>query len=264
MERALCGKITSRENPLIKETAKLAAGKKHRREQGCFLAEGLRLCQDAVHSGLVPRRAFVTQEMAARSEVQALLQQAQECYLLGPGVGEKLSDTKTPQGIFCVFPMPRLSFPDRLEGRRFLLLSSLQDPGNVGTILRTGEAFGVDRVILSEDCPDLFSPKVLRATMGGVFRLPVSVTEDLEGTIRRMRGQGIAVYGAALGQHSVPITQLDFSRPSAVVIGNEGNGLTRQILDCCSASMVIPMEGRAESLNAAVAASISIWEMSRR
>lgn len=268
MKPFLIKPITSKENKQLKAAAKLVQGKKYRQQQGRFLAEGLRLCGDILRSGLCLRQLFVTQEEQERSGavLEGLLEQAEEVFSLPEELAARLCDTQTPQGVFGVFDLPQPQPEDApYAGRRFLLLCSLQDPGNIGTILRSCEAFGVDEVILSADCPDLYSPKLLRATMGGLFRLRHRVVPDMASAIGQLQKQGVRVYATALRADSIPITQVDFStQPSAVAIGNEGNGLSQALLDCCDAAVIIPMEGAAESLNAAVAASISIWEMSRQ
>lgn len=254
--------ITSKENAKLKAAAKLVHSKTERVATGSFLAEGCRLCTDALNSGRRPLRVFVTEQLLEREDCQRLLAASPENYLITEQLAHKLSDTQTPQGVFCVFPvLDNCAQLDTIKKNRIVILSSLQDPGNIGTIIRTAEAFGVDMILISADCPDLYAPKTLRATMGGVFRLPVVVVEDLRGEILSLRDQGVQVYAAALHRDSVPITALNFHQPSAVVIGNEGNGLTEEIIAACTKPMVIPMAGRAESLNAAVAATVAIWEM---
>ena len=256
--------ITSKENPKLKAAAKLLQSKKARQNAGEFLAEGYRLCADALRSGLVPRQVFVTQQTLQKYDCIELLEAAKETYLIEPSLAGRLSDTQTPQGIFCVFPI--LDNSDRLatiKKNRVVVLSSLQDPGNIGTIIRTAEAFGLDLIVMSSDCPDLYSPKTLRATMGGVFRMPILVTDDLTGEIGCLRNQVVAVYAAALHEQSTPITKVNFAHPSAIVIGNEGNGLTDEVIEACTQPVIIPMAGRAESLNAAVAATVAMWEMCR-
>ncbi len=256
--------LSSKDNPKLKSAAKLVRSKKERQQQAAFLAEGLRLCQDALQSGLAPKRVFVTQAMQQRPECRELLERSPENYCITEEMAAKLSDTQTPQGIFCVFPiLDNCAQLDTIKKNRIVVLSSLQDPGNIGTIIRTAEAFGVDLILLSSDCPDLYAPKTLRATMGGVFRLPVQVTDHLCESIAALRQSGMQVYAAALHRDSIPITEVDFSRPSAVVIGNEGSGLREEVIAACTAPMVIPMAGRAESLNAAAAATVAIWEMCR-
>lgn len=257
--------ITSKDNSKLKAAAKLLQSKKTRTAQGEFLTEGYRLCMDAVHSGRKPLRVFVTEQMLERENCDEILRHCEEVYLISEPLAQKLSDTQTPQGIFCVFPiLDNHSRLATIKRNRVVVLSSLQDPGNIGTIIRTSEAFGVDLIVMSSDCPDLYAPKTLRATMGGVFRMPILVTDCLKEEILSMRRQGINVYAAALKEESVPITQLSFNQPTAIVIGNEGNGLTDEMIEVCTAPMIIPMAGKAESLNAAAAATVAVWEMCRQ
>ncbi len=261
--------ITSKDNEKLKAAAKLVQSKKERMERKEFLTEGYRLCMDAFQSGKKPKRIFVTEQLLKKENCEAILADCRETYLISAQLAQKLSDTQTPQGIFCVFSMPdnqdeiAKKVLKQTQKRRIIVLSSLQDPGNIGTIIRSCEAFGVDLIVMSSDCPDLYSPKMLRATMGGVFRMPVLVTDCLKEEILSMKQNGIAVYAAALRKDAVPIVELPLDRSSAVVIGNEANGLTEEIIEACSKAMIIPMQGRAESLNAATAASIAAWEMSR-
>ena len=255
--------ITSKENKQVKNCTKLISSKKYRAEEKMFVAEGLRLCEDAIHSGLVPIQTFVTKEMLERSE--KVLQQSQQVFVVSQEISAKMSDTQTPQGLFCIFSaLDNAVSVDTIKWQRVILLSSLQDPGNLGTIIRTSEAFGIDGLILSDDCPDLCSPKVLRSTMGGVFRLPIKVVHSMEEEIHALRQNGFSVYAAALTRDSVPVTEIDLPQKAAMVIGNEGNGLTDSVMDACTGRVIIPMKGKAESLNAAIAASVLIWEMSRR
>lgn len=255
--------ITSKDNPGLKSAAQLVQSKKHRYQRREFLTEGYRLCMDALRSGISPSKTFVTEQMLQREDCEELLSQSGETYLITNDLAAKLSDTQTPQGIFCVFSMPEPKKMEEYSHRRVVILSSLQDPGNIGTIIRTSEALGADMILMSADCPDLYSPKILRATMGGVFRMPVCLSENLLEDILTLRREGVKVYAAALSEKSVPITELDFAGNSAIVIGNEGRGLTEQIISACTSPMLIPMQGKAESLNAAAAAAISIWEMCR-
>lgn len=254
--------IASKENKQIKHCAKLISSRKYRREEGLFVAEGQRLCEDAVRSGLQPLQCFVVESMLEKCA--PILGRSEQVFLISEELAAKISDTQTPQGVFCVFEaLDNGRSLDTMKWQRVLLLSSLQDPGNIGTIIRSAEAFGIDGLILSADCPDLTSPKVLRSTMGGVFRLPIKVVENMEEEIAALRQQGFAVYATALSEKSIPMTELDLSGKVAAVIGNEGNGLTQQVIDACTAATIIPMAGKAESLNAAIAASIVIWEMCR-
>ena len=142
-----------------------------------------------------------------------------------------------------------------------LLLDGLQDPGNLGTILRTAEAFALGAVVLCEGCADPFAPKVVRSTMGAVFRLPC-VTLPLEAAIARLQGNGLSVYATALHADSVPLSAVRLDR-AAVIIGSEGRGVSSAAIDQSDRRVIIPMKGRAESLNAGVAAAIVIYEMTK-
>lgn len=202
-------KITSKENAKLKAAAKLLQSKKERKAAGAFVAEGKRLCLDAFYSGQKPLRIFVTEGLmeqeATQQELAPLLQAAPECYLIPDALAHRLSDTQSPQGLFCVFEI--LDNSCRLatiKKNRLVILSSLQDPGNIGTIIRTCEAFGVDMVLMSDDCPDLYAPKTLRATMGGIFRLPVQRCSDLKEEILSLRHQGVQVYAARCTRDSLP------------------------------------------------------------
>lgn len=255
--------VTSKDNKQLKHCAKLVSSKKFRREEGLFVAEGQRLCEDAIRSGLIPQQTFIVEDMVEKC--QTILERSGQVFVITEELSAKISDTQTPQGVFCVFKtLDNGETVDTMKWQRVVMLSSLQDPGNLGTIIRTSEAFGIDGLILSADCPDLTAPKVLRSTMGGVFRLPIRVVDSMEDEIARLRQQGFSVYATALSDKSVPITELSLEGKIAAVIGNEGNGLTQQVIDACTAQTIIPMAGKAESLNAAIAASIVIWEMCRK
>ena len=254
--------ILSKDNKQVKNCAKLIANRKFRKEQNLFVAEGQRLCEDAVRSGLFPVQTFITEDMFERCS--SILQKSEQVFLISQEISRKISDTETPQGVFCVFKALDNRFTlDTIKWQRVLLLSSLQDPGNIGTIIRTSEAFGIDALIVSADCPDLYSPKLLRSSMGGVFRLPIFVVDSIADFIPKLQGGGFRVFATALSDDSVDITKLDFNGKIAAVIGNEGNGLTQDVIDVCDRKTIIPMSGKAESLNAAIAASIVIWEMCR-
>lgn len=218
-------------------------------------------------AGYPPELFFATEDALDRyyEDAQPIALKSAEFLRISPSVAEKLAQSVSTQGVFGVFHMLDNEVTDvKIDcNGKFLLLSSLQDPGNIGTILRTAAAFGVDGVILSEDCPDLYSPKVLRASMGGVFKVPVRVTSDLCGCVRKLRDSGITVYAAALDDSSVSVRELSLKGGCAVVIGNEGNGLSNELIGQCSQTMKIPMRPDSESLNAAMAAGIILWEMNR-
>lgn len=253
--------ITSRENPMVKRCRRLQSGAKARREEGLFLAEGVRLCREVFASGLAVEAILATREALLRNP---WLSRQGEVLEIAPEVAAAISDTKSPQGVFCLCAIPaEPPFVLRPEGR-YLLLDNLQDPGNLGTILRGAEAFGITALVLGEGCPDLFSPKVLRSTMGSVFRLPVFSTPCLPDTVRGMTAAGMTVWAAMLDPGARPIRQLPEEGGLGVVIGNEGNGVSRGVAEVCTGSVYIPISPRTESLNAAAAATVIMWEIAGR
>lgn len=256
--------ITSRDNRRIKEAARLSADRGFREEQGRFLLEGLRLCADVAATTGLARALFVTRRALERSgkELEALLPLCKESFLITEEVAAKLSDTRTPQGVFCVCARPPEPDPPG-PGEQILLLERVSDPGNLGTILRTAEAFGVSRLIVSADSADLYSPKTLRASMGSAFRLPVQITQDMGRTVEDLAALGIPTWAAALGEGSQPLHTVSLAAPVACVVGNEGSGVTAETQSLCAGRLIIPMEGQIESLNVSVAAAVLLWEMKR-
>lgn len=195
---------------------------------------------------------------AAQAETYASLLSQGEAALLPAYVLAAVCDTKTPQGIAAVVRMGAI---DHL-GKRLVALDGVQDPGNVGTILRTADCAGMEGLLLSEQCADIFSPKVLRATMGSIFRMPVEVTADLPGRLYALREQGYSVLSSQLD--GTPFYQRKgVGECYVLVVGNEGNGVSHQVQQLATHRLRLPMRGGAESLNAAVAAGIMMYELTR-
>lgn len=259
--------ITSRRNGTVVNVARLASSSAFRREQGMFFVEGARLCADAARSGADIREVFYTKRAAEKygDYLSGILPAARRTFLVSPGVAELLGDTKTPQGVFCVCGIPEgnreAARPDSSECR--LALESIQDPANLGAALRTAEALGVGGAVLGGDCCDVYSPKVLRASMGAVFRLPFYRVGDMAEAVGRMNKAGFATFASVPDRGAAPVTRADFSRPCAAVVGNEGGGLRPETIAACTHTVTIPMAGRAESLNASASAVILMWEMMR-
>lgn len=257
--------ITSKDNEIIKTAAKLVKSAKYRREKGLFTAEGVRICRDGVLSS-VPIKLFLYTNGAAEKypkDFQRISALAEASYEISAQLFARISDTQTPQGFFCVFYMlDKQPFPYTIDKQsNYVALENIQDPSNMGTILRTAEALGVKGVILSSDCCDVYSPKVVRGSMGAVFRLPLIITDKFVEYISELTESGVHTFGST--PHSAEnITELSVGG-GVMLIGNEGNGLTEAALSACSHRVRIPMMGRAESLNAAAAASILMWEMFR-
>lgn len=259
-------RITSRENQQVKRVCKLMKSKKERTASGFFVAEGAKLCAEAAASGIAIEELYITPEALRRygAQLEPLCQSAGVTYEITEDIAGKIADTGTPQGVYCVCSTPALTLLEsNLAPGRYIALESLQDPGNIGTILRTADAFAIDGVIMTADCPEVFSPKVLRATMGSALRVPVCVTADLPALLVRLNATH-TTYAAALNSGARSIRACNFSGPVVVAIGNEGGGLSQGAISACKNSVMIDMVGRAESLNAGVAAAIVMWELSRR
>lgn len=261
------GIILSRRNEIIKNAVRLSGSAEYRRERGLYFLEGARLCADAASSGVTIQMLLYTESAGEKygKYLSPVFENAREAYVVGPQAAQALSCTKTPQGIFCVCEMPR-KIPKGFEppaSGSYLALENLQDPANMGTILRTAEALGIGGVLLGGACCDLYSPKVLRASMGAVFRLPIYIEENLPGLFSDLNRRGFTTAAAVPDREALPATEMDFSAPCVLAVGNEGNGLTQETRKACSREITIPMMGRAESLNASAAAAILIWEMMR-
>lgn len=253
--------IKSRDNKIIKYLLRLNSNSSFRSKEKKFLCEGLRLCTEAVISGVEVEAVFLRDDSAEKyTELLERIPSA-ELYLLSKSLFKLIAETSTPQGVALLCKINRFDAQLRAASR-IVALETIQNPENMGTILRTAEAFGIDQVILSKDCCDIFSPKVLRGSMGAVFRQRITIPEDFYDTITYLKSSDITVC-AAVPHGGKDIKTLDFSKRCCVIIGNEGNGLTDRAIELCSTPVTIKMDGNAESLNAAVAASIIMWEMVR-
>lgn len=256
-------RIESRENPLVKRLVRLSSDRKYRKMLGEMVCEGGKMLGEALSSGIEIHDVLVADNAQVDTgDLRRAEQAGAKLYACPDALLAKVSNVQAPQGIVfsCERPVTGL---DSLRGaRRLMVLEGLQDPGNLGTVIRTADAFALDGIILCEGCVDPTSPKVVRATMGAAFRLPIAAA-TIEETAAFLQQQKLPLYGAALAENSVPVTQVDLHR-AAVLIGNEGRGITKKAAALCNQLLIIPMEGRAESLNASVAASIIMYEMSRK
>lgn len=260
-------KITSRENPKTKLLSKLIKSKKARTENNLFVIEGLRLVLDALKSKVEIEGVFITEECFDKNSerlISAGLKKEKMC-VISEELSDYISDTQNPQGIFAVCKkLDKCANIDTIYNNGvFVCLCSLKDPGNVGTIIRTAEAFGVDAVIMTEDCADVFSPKVLRSTMGSAFRIKIITFENEEQMLKELKEKNVVTYASVLNDNSIRLGSFNFPSKSAVLIGNEANGLKESVINDCDYSLYIPMRGNAESLNAAAAANIIMWEITK-
>lgn len=251
--------ITSTGNAHVRTLVQLKRKAKVRRKEGCFAAEGLRLYQE------IPDELIRTVYVSETFEKEHASQLAGKKYMtVRDDVFAYLSDTKTPQGILCVVNMPscapeRIFRPDGL----WIVLETLQDPGNLGTIFRTAEGAGVTGILMDRTTVDVFSPKVVRSTMGSIFRVPFLITDDLRKSVEQLKKCGAMICAADLTA-DLCYDEVDYREGTAFLIGNEGNGLSPQACAMADKEIRIPMEGKLESLNASVAAALLMYEAARQ
>lgn len=245
--------LTSLKNPKVLLWRSLK-DKKARVQHQSFLVEGVRMVRDALASGLVPHAVLLRDGFVPGFS----LPEDVPIYVLPEHVFQSVCDTKTPQGIAAVLPLCVAP----ASGPRLLALDGLQDPGNVGTIIRTADAAGFDGVLMSGDCADLFSPKVLRATMGSLFHLGFSFPPSLPDALNDLKSRGYSVLSSQL--NGTPFFERENVAPSFVlIVGNEGNGVSLPVREVATHRLCLPMRGEAESLNAAVAAGIMMYDLTR-
>lgn len=280
--------ITSSKNEKLKNISALLSSKKERDKQGLFVIEGLRIFQDTLKTAPeYIKDIYVSESFLKEHPADVILgdysnsikksagmvglykpgQKKVQIYTVKDSVFDSLSKTVTPQGILCTVSKPEhdlreiISLVGKNDGScKFLILENIQDPGNLGTMLRTAEAAGASGIIMSRDCADIFNPKVIRSTMGSVFRVPFVYVEDFTGAVQELKKSDITVYAAYLhGGESM--REMQFDKKCAIMIGNEGNGLTDEAVSVADKRVFIPMSGQIESLNAAIAAAILLFHI---
>ena len=265
-------KITSVNNDKIKRVVKIMSSPKERKYSGKYLVEGLRMVREIPTEQL--DTLFMTQQFFDKHVVKdaALLKlvnravDKKKSYIVSELVLRKLADTENPQGIVALVNMKEYTLNDILKEKDgkplIMIVERLQDPGNMGTIIRTAEGAGVTGILVSYDSVDIYSPKVVRSTMGSIFRKKIVITYDLKGDIEKMKQAGITIFGLHLDGRS--IYDEDLTVASAFLIGNEGAGLTDEISKKSDKLLRIPMLGKVESLNAAASATIVSYEALRQ
>lgn len=243
--------ITSRHNPLMGHIRKLVGSAAYRWETGEFLCDSPKLLQEAL---LWQAEITAVVTISPLPRLPEHIRQVQ----VPEDVMASVSPVKTPQGVLFTCRLPQAPLPQTLTGRRYVLLDGVQDPGNVGTILRTLDAFDADGLLLTGGCADPYGWKAVRSSMGAVFRRPIysGSPEELAALLHR---SDLSLYGAALREDTVDARQADYTR-CTLAIGSEGRGLSREVLDLCGQTIRIPMSDRCESLNAAIAAAVLLWE----
>ena len=248
--------ITSRQNPLMTHLRKLASSRSYRKKSGEYLCDGTKLLAEALKWGAEVKTAVFSDDVEIPT-----LPDTVRAVRVSEELMRSVSPMETPQGALFTVALPEVQLPETLSEKHYLVLDGVQDPGNVGTILRTADAFDCDGVFLVNACADPYSPKTARATMGAVFRRDVyqCTADELCALLAK---SGLPLYGTALRDDTVSLRDAELSR-AAVAIGSEGRGLSAEILSKCKKTIKIPMSPRCESLNAAVAASVVLWEMYR-
>lgn len=248
----------------VKDIKELQKSAKARRTSGLFIAEGRKMFSEVPPSLI--EQLCVSETFAGENPL-LIEEKSQSCELmiLSDSRFAALSDTKTPQGVLSVLKTPAWRTEEILSKKApfVLVLENLQDPGNAGTILRTAEAAGVDGVFLTEGSVDMYNPKTIRSTMGAIYRVPHKVVSDVDDLLDTFRSRGITTYAAALDGRQVYL-EPDYTGGCAFLIGNESQGLSDELQGKCDCPIIIPMKGRIESLNAAMAAGILMYEAARQ
>ncbi len=248
--------ITSRHNALLTHLRKLSSSRAYRDECGEYLGDGIKLLDEALRWGAPLKTAVFSEGV----ELPALPEGVRAVRVSGE-LMRSVSPSETPQGALFTAALERPALPEGLDGGHWLVLDGVQDPGNVGTILRTADAFDCRGVFLVNGCADLYNPKTVRAAMGAVFRIPAYACTV--GELAALLGRsGVPLYGAALRGDAVSPRSVELGN-AAVAVGSEGRGLSGELLALCGGTLRIPMSERCESLNAAVAAAILLWEAYR-
>ena len=249
--------IVSKSNKQLKDIKKLMDSSKARKEQKLFVVEGLRMTRE-VPDSLLEKIYYSESFFYSCDKALVKGEEGKDYEIVSDEIFKSLSDTVTPQGILGIVKQPTYELKDVLGGK-ILVLDDIQDPGNLGTMIRTSEAAGVSGVIMSAGCADIFNPKVIRSTMGSIFRVPF-MKADLLKAIEELKKEGYTVYGAAL-DGAVFYNEIKYGEKSAVVIGNEGNGISAKVLDAVDQKIKIPMAGKVESLNAAISAAVILYHL---
>ena len=260
--------ITSTSNPIIKEIKSLHK-KKYRNEYKKYFVEGIRSVEEAIRYNSKVEYIVYSESLLNLNGGSKLYEDILKLDIniikTTDQVLKTISDTDNPQGIIAVVNMQDSSLEDLVDDNKrfFIVLDRIQDPGNMGTIIRTCDAFNVDGVIISEGSVDLYNPKTIRSTMGSIFHIPIILSENILETIDYLRTNNIIIMSTAL-ENSKDVYSVDLNKDIAIIIGNEANGVREELLNVSDANIKIPMGGKAESLNAAIASSIVIYEANRQ
>ena len=265
--------ITSKSNPTVMRVRSLTE-KKYRDEYGLFRTDGVKLAAELFSHGIVPELVLF-KESSKEKVLSRIGENFPDCdaVVLSDAVFDRVSEEKSPEGIIC--EVKHLDNHGKIAtinkdtlffhvNERIILLESVRDPGNLGTVIRSAAALGANSIIISSDCADIYNPKTVRASMGAIFGINVLTSEDLALTVTELRKVGRKVFAAALDRNAMALDRVRLEEGDCFVVGNEGHGLSQAVLDVCDAKVFIPISVGAESLNAAIAASILLWEQKRQ
>lgn len=248
------------QNPIIKLIRELQKKKAARKKNQLFIVEGIRAVQE-IPPHITMKYLIVSDQL---DEAVYSTLAVREVLVLPEGLFSEISDTQTPQGMMAIVKMPILSLEEMsISDEPYLLLENLQDPGNLGTIIRTAHAFNFKGVFITKGSVDLYSPKVVRSTMSSLFYMPIITDYTIEEYITYLKEQGITLYTTALTKTAKPIQETKFEKRMALIIGNEGNGVSPYCLEETDHTVIIPMPGGAESLNASIATAVCMYEIIR-
>jgi RNA methyltransferase, TrmH family len=253
--------LTSTRNPLVKNLRQLGLSAKTRRMQQLFLIEGTHALMEAIATGYPLTTICYTENWRDTSNLYATFSSETECLLVSPEVLEAIATTVNPDGVIAVAPI--LAAQPVSINKLGLALESIQDPGNLGAIIRSAVAVGIDGLLVSSDSVDLTHPKILRATAGQWFRCAMQSVENLAGEIKKLQAQGIKAI-ATLPDAKITYWDLDFTQPSLILLGNEGQGLSSELIDLADEAVQVPLSNGVESLNLAVTAALLMYEAKRQ
>jgi len=255
--------ITSTSNLQIKQITALLKKSKERKEQGAFVIEGRKMFEEICQEKSRVIKAYFSDSYVKEQYKDGRLPEV-PYEIVADAVFDAMAETVTPQGVLAIVKMPEYSLEDMIENAGTLvLLENLRDPGNLGTIIRTAEAAGVSGVILSKESVDIYNPKVIRSTMGAVYRVPFLYAEDFYGLLKELQNREVRLLAAHL-KGTKTFDKADYSGKTGILIGNEANGLSGEAAELAEEKVLIPMAGNVESLNAAVAAALLMYEAFRK
>ena len=258
--------ISSISNAQIKNLIQLQKKSKARKEEGVFVCEGIKMFEEAAafHDGRI-KKAYISESLYNESGNHINSLKEVDFEIVADSVFKEAAETMTPQGILAIIKQPSYSLSHMMSDNhgRLLLLEDIRDPGNLGTIIRTAEGAGFTGVILSKGCVDIFNPKVIRSTMGAIYRVPFFYSDDFYKTITDLKEQNVSVYAAHL-EGACFYDTIAYEEKTAIMIGNEANGLSNESAALSTRCIKIPMEGKVESLNAGIAAAILMYEVYRQ